>query len=286
MSTDTVDDRDVVRTSNTFLRDIWTNFMRWNINAIRNPFVVVSSLVQPIIFLVLFTQIFGNVVTGTLPGGISYESYLVPAIAVQIALIVASSSGIGLVDDIESGVFQKTLVTPMNRVAIFLGKTLSELIRIVIQVVIILVLGVILGADVATGLPGALAIIGIAILFALWFLAFSNVIALITRDQESTIIAANMVQLPLLFVSSAFLPVSSMPGWVQTVATYNPITYGVDAARALMLDADVMEVLDITAFGGIWNTLVPSLAVLIVLDVILGAIAVYMINRASSASVQ
>ncbi|QGN06959.1 ABC transporter permease [Halorhabdus sp. CBA1104] len=286
MSTDTVGDEEVVRTSNTFLRDIWTNFMRWNINAIRNPFVVVSSLVQPIIFLVLFTQIFGNVVTGTLPGGISYESYLVPAIAVQIALIVASSSGIGLVDDIESGVFQKTLVTPMNRVAIFLGKTLSELIRIVIQVVIILVLGVILGAEVATGLPGALAIIGIAILFALWFLAFSNVVALITRDQESTIIAANMVQLPLLFVSSAFLPVSSMPGWVQTVATYNPITYGVDAARALMLDADVMEVLDITAFGGIWNTIVPALAVLVVLDVILGAIAVYMINRASSASVQ
>jgi ABC-2 type transport system permease protein len=286
MSTDTVGDEEVVRTSNTFLRDVWTNFMRWNINAIRNPFVVVSSLVQPIIFLVLFTQIFGNVVTGTLPGAISYESYLVPAIAVQIALIVASSSGIGLVDDIESGVFQKTLVTPMNRVAIFLGKTLSELIRIVIQVVIILVLGVILGAEVVTGVTGALGIIGIAILFSLWFLAFSNVVALITRDQESTIIAANMVQLPLLFVSSAFLPVSSMPGWVQTVATYNPITYGVDAARALMLDADVMEVLDITAFGGIWNTIVPSLAVLIVLDVILGAIAVYMINRASSASVQ
>ncbi|MFB6202696.1 MAG: ABC transporter permease [Halorhabdus sp.] len=285
MSTETGTDG-VARTSNSFLGDVWTNFMRWNINAIRNPFVVVSSLVQPIIFLVLFTQVFGNVVTRTLPGGISYESYLVPAIAVQIALIVASSSGIGLVDDIESGVFQKTLVTPMNRVAVFLGKTLSELIRIVVQVIIILILGVVLGAEVVTGIAGALGIVAVAILFSLWFLAFSNVVALITRDQESTIIAANMVQLPLLFVSSAFLPVRSMPDWVQTVATYNPITYGVDAARALMLDTDVMEVLDITAFGGIWNTLVPSLAVLLVLDLVLGAVAVYMINRASSASVQ
>ncbi|WP_136686650.1 ABC transporter permease [Halorhabdus amylolytica] len=276
----------VERTSNSFLGDVWTNFMRWNINAIRNPFVVISSLVQPIIFLVLFTQVFGNVAGGALQTNVSYESYLLPAIAVQISLVVASSSGIGLVDDIESGVFQKTLVTPMNRAAVFLGKTLSELIRIVIQVVIILALGVVLGANVATGVLGALAIIAIAILFSLWFLAFSNTVALITRDQESTIIAANMLQLPLLFVSSAFLPVSAMPNWIQTVAIYNPITYGVDAARAVMLDADVMEVLDVTAFGGIWNTLVPSLAVLIVLDVILGAIAVYMINRASSASVQ
>ncbi|WEL17272.1 MULTISPECIES: ABC transporter permease [unclassified Halorhabdus] len=286
MSTDTAPDREVARTSNSFLRDVWTNFMRWNINAIRNPFVVVSSLLQPIIFLVLFTQVFGNIAGGALQTGINYETYLLPAIAVQIALIVASSSGIGLVDDIESGVFQKTLVTPMNRAAVFLGKTLSELVRIVVQVVIILVLGVVLGAEVATGIPGALAIVGIAVLFSLWFLAFSNTVALITRDQESTIIAANMVQLPLLFVSSAFLPVSEMKPWIQTVATYNPITYGVDAARAIMLDADVMEVLDVTAFGGIWNTLVPSIAILLVLDVILGAIAVYMINRASSASVQ
>ncbi|ACV10684.1 ABC-2 type transporter [Halorhabdus utahensis DSM 12940] len=286
MSTEAGADREVARTSNSFLGDVWTNFMRWNINAIRNPFVVVSSLLQPIIFLVLFTQVFGNIAGGALQTGINYETYLLPAIAVQISLVVASSSGIGLVDDIESGVFQKTLVTPMNRVAVFLGKTLSELIRIVVQVTIILVLGVVLGAEIATGIPGAVAIIGIAILFSLWFLAFSNTVALITRDQESTIIAANMVQLPLLFVSSAFLPVSSMRPWIQTVATYNPITYGVDAARAIMLNKDVMEVLDVTAFGGIWNTLVPSLAILIVLDVILGAVAVYMINRASSASVQ
>ncbi|MFT4890865.1 MAG: ABC-2 type transport system permease protein [Halobacteriales archaeon] len=285
MSADTATDG-VRRTSNTFLRDVWTNFMRWNINAIRNPFVVISSLLQPVIFLVLFTQVFGNVAGRALPGGIAYETYLVPAIAVQVALIVASSSGIGLVDDIESGVFQKTLVTPMNRTAVFLGKTLSELVRIVAQVVIILVLGVALGAEIETGVLGGLAIVGVAILFALWFLALSNTVALVTRDQESTIIAANLIQLPLLFLSSAFIPLEALPGWIQTFAKVNPITYGVDAARALMLDADVMDVWTVTAFGGIWDTLVPAMAVLLVLDVALGAIAVYMIERASSASVQ
>jgi ABC-2 type transport system permease protein len=285
MSTDAASDG-VRRTSNTFLRDVWTNFMRWNINAIRNPFVVISSLLQPVIFLVLFTQVFGNVAGRALPGGLSYETYLVPAIAVQVALIVASSSGIGLVDDIESGVFQKTLVTPMNRTAVFLGKTLSELVRIVAQVAIILVLGVALGADVATGVLGGIAIVGVAILFALWFLALSNTVALVTRDQESTIIAGNLLQFPLLFLSSAFIPLEALPGWIRTFAKVNPITYGVDAARALMLDADVMAAWDVTAFGGIWNTLVPALAVLLALDLVLGAIAVYMIDRASSASVQ
>ena len=283
MSTET---EGVSRTSNTFASDVWTNFMRWNINAVRNPFVVISSLLQPIIFLFLFTQVFGNVAGQALSGPISYETYLVPAIVIQIALIVASSSGIGLVDDIESGVFQKTLVTPMSRTAIFLGKTLSELVRIVIQIVIVLALGVLLGAEIKSGLTGAVAIIGVAILFSLWFLAFSNVVALVTRDQESTIIAANMIQLPLLFVSSAFLPVKSMPDWIQVVATYNPITYGVDAARAIMVDADVMEVWNVTAFGGIWNTLVPAIGVLVVLDLVFGGIAVYAITRATSADVQ
>ncbi|QSG05658.1 ABC transporter permease [Halapricum desulfuricans] len=285
MSTET-SDTEVARASNTFLSDVWTNFMRWNINAVRNPFVVVSSLLQPIIFLFLFTQVFGNVAGEALSGPISYETYLVPAIVVQIALIVASSSGIGLVDDIESGVFQKTLVTPMSRTAVFVGKTLSELIRIVVQVVIVLGLGVLLGAEITSGLGGALAIVGVAVLFSLWFLAFSNVVALLTRDQESTIIAANMIQLPLLFVSSAFLPVDSMPEWVQVVATYNPITYGVDAARAIMLDADVMTVWNVTAFDGIWNTLVPALGVLLVLDLVFGAAAVYTITRATSADVK
>ncbi|MFB6110380.1 MAG: ABC transporter permease [Halodesulfurarchaeum sp.] len=285
MSTETSADG-VDRMSNTFLGDVWTNFMRWNINAVRNPFVIVSSLIQPVIFLILFTQVFGNVASRALAGGISYVTYLLPAIAIQISLVVASSSGIGLVDDIESGVFQKTLVTPMNRVAVFLGKTLSELTRIVLQVVIILGLGVLLGAHIESGVLGALGIVVVAILFSVWFLAFSNTIALITKDQESTIIAANMLQLPLLFVSSAFLPVRSMPEWIQVVATYNPITYGVDAARAIMLGSDVMQVLDVTTFTGIWNTLVPSFAVLLALDIVFGAIAVYMINRASSASVQ
>lgn len=275
----------VERHGGSFASDVWVTFVRWTIKSVRNPFVLVVSLVQPIIFLVLFTQVFGGVATAALEG-ISYETYLVPAIVIQVALVAAATSGIGLVNDIENGMFEKTLVSPMNRTAVFLGKTLAEVVRIVVQVLIVLGLGVLLGAEIATGIPGAVAITAICVVFSVWFTAFSNVLAVLTRDEESTIIGANLLQLPLLFVSSAFLPLSALPEWIQTVAAFNPVTYGVDAARAVMLGEDTMTVFETTAFGGMWDTLVPALGVLLGLAIVFGTVAIYAIGRAASADVR
>ncbi|MFC7229512.1 ABC transporter permease [Salinirubellus salinus] len=279
----------VERTSNTFLGDLWVNYKRWNLKAVRNPFVLVVSLVQPVIFLVLFTQVFGGVVEGTLrgpAGGINYETYLAPAIAVQVAIAAAVTSGIGLVNDIENGMFEKVLVSPMNRTAVFLGKTLAEVTRIAAQIGIILVLSVALGAEIATGIPGALGIVAVGVLFSLSFAAFSNSLAVLTRDQESTIIGANLLQFPLLFLSSAFIPLEALPGWIQTFAAVNPVTYAVDAARAIMLDRDVITVLDVPGLEGTAHTVVPAVAILTALALVLGAVAVFLLSRASSSEVQ
>jgi ABC-2 type transport system permease protein len=278
------------RSSNSFLGEVWVNFKRWNLKAVRNPFVLVVSLVQPIIFLILFTQVFGNVAGGAIraPGGgeLSYETYLVPAIAVQVAIAAAATSGVGLVNDIENGMFEKVLVSPMSRSAVFLGKTAAELLRIAVQIGIILVLGALLGANIATGLAGAVGIVLIGIIFSLWFVGFSNAIAVLTKDQESTIIGANLLQFPLLFLSSAFLPLEVLPRWIQAIATVNPVTYGVDAARALMLNADTSSVFGAMGFGPVWDTVVPSVAVLLVLDLLFGGVAVALLRRASSSKVQ
>ncbi|MHB9287807.1 ABC transporter permease [Halobacteriales archaeon Cl-PHB] len=279
----------VRRSGNSFFGDVWVNFKRWNLKAVRNPFVLVVSLVQPIIFLVLFTEVFGNVagqaVSRGAPG-ISYETFLVPAIAIQVSLAAAVTSGIGLVNDIENGMFEKVLVSPMNRTAVFLGKTAAEVFRIAIQVGIILGLGILLGAEIATGLVGALGIVVVGILFSMWFIALSNSLAVITRDQESTIIAANLLQFPLLFLSSAFLPLETLPDWIQTFATVNPVTYGVDAARSLMLDRDVMTVIEVSWFDGMLDGVVPGILVLLGLATVLGAVAVYLLSRASRSDVQ
>jgi ABC-2 type transport system permease protein len=282
-------ERDVERSGNSFFGDVWVNFKRWNLKAVRNPFVLVVSLVQPIIFLVLFTEVFGTVAGGAVNRGIpgiSYETYLVPAIAVQVALAAAITSGIGLVNDIENGMFEKVLVSPMNRTAVFVGKTAAEVFRIAVQVAIILGLGVLLGAEIATGIVGAVGIVALGILFSLWFVAFSNALAVLTRDQESTIIGANLLQFPLLFLSSAFLPLDALPGWVQTFAQFNPVTYGVDAARSLMLDRDVMTVIEVSWFGNALDGVVPGVLVLSGLAALLGGIAVFLLSRASSSSVQ
>lgn len=273
---------------NTFVGDVVVNARRWGIKATRNRFFLVGTLVQPIVFFVLFTQVFGQVATGALDAGagsLNYETFLLPAIAMQVSLATAAGSGIGLVNDVESGMFEKVLVSPMSRTAVFVGKSAAEVVLIVIQILLILGLGVLLGANIQTGVAGAVGVALVGILFSVWFTAYSNVLAVVTRDQESTILGANLLQFPLLFVSSAFLPLDAMPGWIQTIAAFNPVTYGADAARALVLGRDVMKVIDVTAFGGMWDTIVPAVAVLIVVDVVLGALAVTMLRRASRAAV-
>ena len=281
--------REAARSGNTFVGDVWVNFKRWNLKAVRNPFVLVVSLVQPIIFLVLFTEVFGNVAGGAVNQGIpgiNYETFLVPAIAIQVALAAAITSGVGLVNDIESGMFEKVLVTPMNRTAVFVGKTAAEVFRIAVQIGIILGLGVLLGAEIVTGVVGAIGIMAIGVLFSLWFVAFSNTLAILTRDQESTIIGANLLQFPLLFLSSAFLPLAALPDWIQTFARINPVTYGVDATRSLMVGRDVMTVVDVAWFNGVLNGVVPGVAVLVALAVLFGGVAVYLLSRASSSDVK
>ncbi|MCO8245326.1 ABC transporter permease [Haladaptatus sp. AB643] len=256
---------------NSFLGDVWTNFLRWNLKKVREPFVLVFALVQPIIFLVLFSQVFGKLAGRAVPGG-DYLAYLVPAIVIQVALITAAGSGTGFVQDIESGMFEKTLASPMSRTAVFTGKILSDLLLIVVPTLIMLGLGYVLGTSVTTGLLGVVGILGVALVFSVWFMAFSNVLGIVTGDVSVTGIATNLIQFPLLFASTAFVPVDALPGWLQVVSSMNPVTYGIDAARAIMLS------------GWTWGVIGQSLVVLVALDLLFGAIAVYFLGRASSSA--
>ena len=283
---------------NSFVVDVWIVLKRWVTKTVRNPFTLSFSLLQPVIFLVLFTIVFGQItgpaLTQQLGTDVSYVTYLMPAIVIQSAFVAAAGSGIGLVDDMENGMFEKELASPINRAAIFLGKALSEIVQIIFQtIIIIIVLGYGLlwlesggspGTYIDTGILGALGIIVVAVVFALWFTAISNILGLVTQDTQATIIGGNLLQFPLLFVSSAFVPVALLPDWIQAIATVNPITYGVDAARSLVLGQNSLDVINVTTFSGIWNALIPAFVILLVLDLVLGAIAVRYLTRASSSS--
>ncbi|WP_311172181.1 ABC transporter permease [Halobellus ordinarius] len=297
---DQIDSNSAQRASgNSLTTDARISFRRWLLKTSRNPYVTFTSLVQPIIFFVLMAEVLGVIAGGAIAqsvqSDVTYVTYLTPAIIIQSALAAAAVSGIGLVDDMETGMFDKTLISPMNRSAMFVGKVLSEVVRITVQTGIILGLGYLLlilksGTSAThylqTGLFGVLGIFVVTVIFGSVFMAYSNIVALVTRDREATVLIANLLTFPLLFISSAFLPLDVLPGWIQAVAVANPITYGVDGIRALMLGQDVMSVFEVTAFTGLWNTVVPATVVLLGFNIVLGGIAVVLLKRASKAEVQ
>jgi len=297
---DSVDSDAAQRASgNSAVTDARISFKRWLVKTSRNPYVTFTSLVQPIIFFVLMAEVLGAIAGGavsqSVQSGVTYVTYLTPAIIIQSALAAAAVSGIGLVDDMETGMFDKTLLSPMHRSGMFLGKVLSELVRITAQTGIILGLGYLLlvlkpGASpdqyLQTGPVGFLGILVVTLIFSGVFMAYSNIVALITRDREATVMIANLLTFPLLFISSAFVPIELLPNWIQAVAVVNPITYGVDGIRALMLGQDVLSVFEVTAFTGLWNTVLPAVAVLLGFNIVLGGVAVSLLKRASKSEVQ
>ncbi len=255
----------------SFLGDTWANVKRWTRKLARQPTVIAGMVFQPVAWVVLFTEVFQNVVR--LPGfeSESYLAFFLPAVLLFLAPFAAIAAGINLVEDIESGMFEKVLTTPASRTAVFLGKSIADLLRVVVQSLIILVLGYAIGARVESGLLGAIGMIGVALLIAVFFIGCSTIIGLYTQNSDALQTAMQAILFPLLFLSSAFMPLELLPGWVQLFATINPITYGIDAARAIMLQ------------GWVWDVILPPVGVLVALDIIFGTAAVIMLGRATKA---
>jgi ABC-2 type transport system permease protein len=221
----------------TFFRDTVHLFIRALKKLIRNPVLVFFSLFQPIIFLVLFTQLFTKfaAVPGLFPAGVTYLSYATPGILLQNAFSSALQSGTSVVDDLNSGFLQKMLVTPVNRSAILLGRLTSDAFRVTIQSIIILALAYLLGFSVATGVLGILAMLIIIAFFGLAWSGISLALGLKTRSAETVFGIGGFLTFPLLFMSTALVPVTAMPEWMQSISNVNPISYAVDAVRDLSL---------------------------------------------------
>ncbi|MFC6954362.1 ABC transporter permease [Halorubellus litoreus] len=277
------DDGPAPRDGNSFVGDAWANCKRWHRKALRNPFVIVVVLVQPIVALLLFTEVFRAVGAAALAEtgleSVEYVTFLLPAVVVQAALAAAISSGVGTFDDIRSGMFEKVLVSPMSTGAVFAGKAAAELARIVVQVLVVVALGVAIGARIETGLLGVVGIVLVAVLFALWFMAVSNAIALVVETEEVIIAVANLLQFPLLFLSSGLLPLGAFPDWVRAVAAVNPVSYAVDAVRALVLGGDAVTVVSVSGLGPILGAFVPAVCLLAALTFVCGAFTASLMAR-------
>ena len=201
---------------------------------LRQPWFVMMSIVQPVIWLLLFGALFSNITQ--IPGfaTASYLDYLVPGVVVMTALFWCGWSGMAVIEDLDRSIIDRYLTTPVHRSAIIAGLNVYELVTLAIQCAIIGVLAVVLGARLEGGVLGFGALTLCALLLGAAIASFSDAMALTLRQRESVIGINTLLTLPLTFLSAAFLPLLLAPEWIQTVARFNPVNWAVEAGREAM----------------------------------------------------
>jgi ABC transporter DrrB family efflux protein len=213
---------------------------------VRQPQLLIFSTIQPIMFVLLFVYVFGGAVRGSL-GGVGYADYLLPGIFVQSVAFRATQTAVGLAEDLERGVVDRFRSMPMARSAVLLGRTVADLVRNVVIIALMIVVGYMVGFSFHAGLLRALASVAVVSAFGFamsWIFAY---VALTVRGAEAAQSAGFVVIFPLVFASSVFVPVSSMPSWLQTVAKANPVTLTANTARSYALERGVPSSLGATS---------------------------------------
>lgn len=203
-----------------------------------DPRLFFLGLAQPVVLFVLFSQVFAGV--AAVPGVARYAGYLnflLPATLVNIALTTAMSAGYGLLSDAYTGFAGRLRTMPVGRMSLLLARTLADAVRVAVQLaVIVLIAFAVLGFRPGSGW-GLLVALGFTVVIG-WALSWLFLAIAVWRPGLEAMQAVTfVVMFPLMFTSSAYMPVETMPPWLRVVAKFNPVTYSVDATRALVLGA-------------------------------------------------
>ena len=215
------------------LRVIWALYRRSIKRLLRRPIFLYFSLIQPLVWLLLFSQVMKNFGKAVLPPGVPYLTLFAPAVMLQTILFGSFQSGMAMVSDIELGLLDKFLIAPINRMAILIGRALADGTRMFLQALIIVIISTVMGVRFAHGPIGVLGALLFAVVFGMGLAGLSNVIALRTKNSEATLVIGNFFIFPLLFLSPALVPRGALPGWIDTFGKVNPVAYAVEAARNL-----------------------------------------------------
>jgi oleandomycin transport system permease protein len=201
----------------------------------KNPGRMIYPLVQPLVLLVMFVSVFGNLaVTGHAAGASgTYREFLIPGIIIENATLTAPTTGLALLRDASSGLADRFRSLPMARAAVLAGRLASDAIVFAVQAVLLLALATLLGFRVRDGLAGLAAITAVTVAFAVGVAVLSAWLALLINDQETAERVLFFPAIALAFVSSAFAPVADLAGWMQPVARVNPVTAAAAVIRSL-----------------------------------------------------
>ena len=198
------------------------------------PGYLVVTLIQPAIWLFLFGGLFGRVVD--LPGfsANSYLDYLIPGVLVMNALASNMWAGMTTLEEIERGTLNRFLTLPIRRSVIMNANVVEQAVGTIVQSLIILLLGWLAGARYSGGVVGVAVLVGTAVLLGTLIGALSNALGMVVRQRESIIGVNTFLLLPLTFLSTVLMTSELMPGWMRTIAAYNPVEWAVVAGRAAL----------------------------------------------------
>jgi ABC-2 type transport system permease protein len=215
----------------TYFSDVFYLFLRHVRATRRMPIFLVMSIVQPILWMALFSQLFRAVTA--IPGfeASSYVQFLAPGIAIMSAMFGSIWSGMGLLVDLDRGVLDRMLVTPVSRSALIVARVAHSGATVIVQSAVILIMARLLGARPHNGFIGFAVVLVAASTMGAAFGGVSNGVALMVRRTEVFIAVLNFMTLPMTFLSSMIMSRNLMPGWIRAASTFNPLNWAVLVAR-------------------------------------------------------
>lgn len=222
----------------TTLQVVSALYSRTWLTTLRRPVVLLFSFVQPLMWMLFFGFLFERYELVDAAER-SYLDFLAPGVCAMTVMFGSSQSGIGWIRDLQTGFLQRMLRSPQSPRALLAGKILADVTRLVLQALVVLGLALALGARIETRAAALLPALGVLALFATGFSCLSCTIALKTRAQEAMAVFVHVVNMPLLFTSTALVPHRQMPDWLATVSVWNPLTLTVDAWRGALLGGEL-----------------------------------------------
>jgi ABC transporter DrrB family efflux protein len=239
------------------------NLLVW----LRVPAYIVFTVIQPVIFVLMFRYVFGGAIPVTVKGG--YVNFLMPGIIAQTAAFATFGTAIALAQELQKGVIDRLRSMPMARSAVLTGRLVADTLRMLVTVVIVIAVGYAVGFRFENGVIPAILMVAMGIFLGVSICMISAFTGLAIGDEESVQAFGLIWLFPVTFLSSAFVPIQTMPGWLQAFANNQPVTYVVNTMRALALGGPVAS--------SLWKSLVWLIGILVVF----GPLAVRAYKRAS-----
>ena len=250
-----------------YFQEVQALTMRWVRRLSREKFSMLFTLVQPMLFwLIFFGNLFQRAADVQVVQAPNYISFLAAGVVVMTVLNNGLAGGVDLLFDKENGFLERLMSTPINRTSVVLSRFVFVTTITCLQVLVILGVAWLFGVEAATGLPGIAVILLISMLFGVGLTAISMALAFSVKSHGDFFSVLGFLSLPMIFLSSALVPLQAMPAWMSFLAKFNPMTWAIDAVRPLILSG--------------WAEALPKVGMVVMIMLVFDAVCLYGSARA------